>query len=595
VISGTSKSSPFRTLLISVAIIFGLFTCHAAWSAQVGPTITLDPNGVTPLAGVVELTTDEPARITLSISDGIQTWAVVFPEERTEHSLPVFGLKPNKAYTVTVTSFIAGNTQSLASLQVVTAPLPGDFPMMEVIVSNPAAMEPGFTLLDQFRRRRSEEPAGLYSIIVDAVGDVVWYSSLGGLATRQLANGNLMYLQDNAMVEQDLLGNTTVVPLQDPGLSLHHDLFPTEHGTLLSLSRESVTVDGYPSSETDQDAPKQTTEIRDEPVVEFSMNGELINVWPLVDIIDPTRIGYSSLNSTPQGLDWAHANAVIHDPRDDSIIVSVRHQDAVIKFSRSTGALKWILGPHDNWPVAFQPYLLTPIGTPFEWQYHEHAPMITPAGTLLLFDNGNFRASPFDGQTPVPDQENYSRAVEFAIDESAMEVRQIWQYGLGSSPRLYSRFVSDADWLTETGNVLINFGGLTHTDGVLNSDLGWGNSTTRIVEVDHNTPAETVFDMLFFNPDPARSITVYRSERISGLYPADIAIGSDDDNDGILNTADNCPQVQNSNQDDLDRDGSGDACDTTDSRFSGGGSSFTLLDILLGMVLVSMAAKRRLI
>ncbi len=39
---------------------------------------------------------------------------------------------------------------------------------------------------------------------------------------------------------------------------------------------------------------------------------------------------------------------------------------------------------------------------------------------------------------------------------------------------------------------------------------------------------------------------------------------SDDDNDGIFNTADNCPTVSNANQADLDDDGIGDVCDTDD-------------------------------
>ena len=113
--------------------------------------------------------------------------------------------------------------------------------------------------------------------------------------------------------------------------------------------------------------------MRDGPVVEFFPDGTLRREWLLTDIIDPTRIGYDSLNQTADGRDWAHANAVVYDPSDDTFIASLRHQDAVIKFSRATGELVWILGPHDNWTAEFQPFLLHPIDTPFEWQYHQHA------------------------------------------------------------------------------------------------------------------------------------------------------------------------------------------------------------------------------
>ena len=41
-----------------------------------------------------------------------------------------------------------------------------------------------------------------------------------------------------------------------------------------------------------------------------------------------------------------------------------------------------------------------------------------------------------------------------------------------------------------------------------------------------------------------------------------LLLGADDDGDGALNTADNCPTIANANQADADRDGAGDACDS---------------------------------
>lgn len=568
---------------LTVCLCVGiLLVGQAAQGARQQPILILDPNGSTPLAAVVELTMEEPTRISLSISNSSDSWAVAFPDEATEHSLPVLGLKSNSAYMISVIATGPASTEVVADFQAVTPPLPDDFPQMQVVINEPVRMEPGFTLLDRYTRRRSEEPTGLYSMIVDESGDVVWYSPLGGRATRQLASGNLLYFIDDSMVEQDMLGNRIVTALQDPGLGLHHDLYPTSHGTVLSLSRETVSVDNYPTSETDPLALRESADIRDEPVVEFTMDGEVLRVWPLVDILDPMRIGFDSLNATPQGLDWVHTNAVLHDPSDDSIIVSVRHQDAVIKFSRSTGDLEWILGPHENWPAAFQPYLLTPVGTPFAWQYHQHAPMITAEGTLLLFDNGNHRASPFDGTAPLPDADNVSRAVEYAIDEAAMEVRQVWQFGDGASPRLYSRFVSDADSLATTGNVLVTHGGLQYVDGARTSEIGLGFSATRILEVTHAVPAEVVFDMLLFNPDPARAITAYRSDRIASLYPPDVVVGPDIDRDGVIDSTDNCPWLANIDQDDSDGNGLGDACDAWVG--SAGGSGGVSLLFLLGLL-----------
>ena len=206
----------------------------------------------------------------------------------------------------------------------------------------------------------------------------------------------------------------------------------------------------------------------------IDLKGDLLNTWPLVNMLDTSRVGYNSLDLHDLGHDWAHVNAVIYDPRDDSVIMSLRHQDAVVKFSRSTGKLKWILGPHANWSAKFKRFLLTPVGEPFEWQYHQHSPTITPSGTILLFDNGNFRASPFDGNTKTPNRQNYSRAVEYAIDEQKMEVRQVWEYGKYSEKRLFAGHIGDANWMKKTGNVLITFGGTSFIGGAQQGERGQG-------------------------------------------------------------------------------------------------------------------------
>jgi len=564
--------------LCSVFLLFlsGILISTFAWSIEVtlGPNLTMDPNGVTPLAGVIELTTDVPTRVTLTISGASDSRVREFAEFQTEHYLPILGLKPDTSYSIEVIVTDQADESLVLTplLPVVTSPLPADFPSINVLVSDPTKMEPGFTLLDKFTRGKPTTPDATlprYTIIVDNAGEVVWYSTLGANATRQLPNGNLFYLDGNVL-EIDLLGNVKQSVAPSVG-QLHHDLFPTANGTLLSLTAETVVVDGFPTSYTDPNAPTRTANVEDSPVVEFLSDGSLLNTWKLTDILDPTRIGFNSLESRPLGSDWAHANAVLYDPGDDSIIVSVRHQDAVVKFSRSTGNLVWILGNHDNWPLEFQPFLLTPVGTPFEWQYHQHSQMITPSGTLLLFDNGNYRASPFDGRVLIPDDENYSRAVEYAIDEQNMEVRQIWEYGAQIGQSYFSRSQSDADWMENTGNVLITSSATSWLGGVSSKDLGMGKWHTRIIEVDHNTPAAKVFEMEVFNPTQNSEIRSYRSERIPDLYPLDT------DADGVPDHQDNCvhtpngvliPDAGGSSQVDTDGDALGDACDPDDDNDS---------------------------
>ncbi|MEJ2608753.1 MAG: aryl-sulfate sulfotransferase [Candidatus Thiodiazotropha sp.] len=561
----------FSTLLICMLI------SNIAYSIEItqGPTLTMNPNGRTPLVGVVQFETDVPTRVTVTIDNGLESRKREFAEYQTEHYLPILGLKPNNTYSIEATlTDEAHDTLLITSIpQAITGPLPEGFPTISTLVSEPSRMEPGYTLLGKFSRSRPLQPGDpippdyslpSYTIILDNAGDVVWYSTYGSGLHQQMPNGNLFTIRGHNATEIDMLGNIKKdVTLADD--ELHHDLVPTVNGTYLSLSEENLVVDNFPVSDTNPDAPRQTAYIQDSPVVEFSSDGSLLNRWPLVDMLDPTRIAYNSLNLHGENFDWAHANAVLYDQRDDSIIVSIRHQDAVVKFSRSTGNIKWILGNHDNWPPELQPFLLSPVGSPFEWQYHQHAPMITPSGTLVLFDNGNHRASPFTGIEPMPYADSFSRAVEYDIDEENMEVRQVWEYGTNIDRRFFSPYIGDADSLKNTGNTLITAGVVMVLGNEFSSALGFGESHARIIEVDHNTPAEKVFEVAVYNAaTPQAHLEIYRSERIPDLYP------QDSDNDGVPDYKDNCvlhangPLIPDSggySQRDTDGDGFGNLCD----------------------------------
>ena len=62
-------------------------------------------------------------------------------------------------------------------------------------------------------------------------------------------------------------------------------------------------------------------------------------------------------------------------------------------FDLRSGELRWILGTHDNWRKPWTRYLLKPRGE-LAWPFHQHSPQLTRSGNVLLFDNGNGRASP---------------------------------------------------------------------------------------------------------------------------------------------------------------------------------------------------------
>jgi arylsulfate sulfotransferase len=490
-----------------------------------GPSFTPATNA--PLAGLLKLTTDVPSRLRVQVSDGTNTWERGFYDLATNRSVPLLGFKPGRTnqIRVTVCDKFRNACAATPSLTFVPAALPASLPRFTVLKCEPDKMEPGYTL---FIVHPNSGTTGHYIVILDNTGEVVWYSpapTTTSFDVRQLDNGDL-FTEANGFTELNLLGQTVKTWAAASGYPVNvHEGVPTSHGTILYLSDVGRSVTNFPSSVA-SNAIRWTANVNDNPVVEISAtNGALLNAWPLVPMLDPTRISYLTYEFyTFYGVDNIHANTIIDVTNDNSIIVSLRNQNAVVKFSRS-GQLKWILGTHANWGPAFQPYLLTPVGTPFEWNYGQHSPKFTPQGTLLLYDNGDQRASPFD--PPVADQANYSRAVEYLIDETNMTVSQVWDSTTADTNRLFSLVMGDADWLPQRQNVLVTHAYVTYVNGVHPSTYATNAMMGRIREVTHGSPPEVVFDVAFFdytNRSPSYAgCYIYRSDRIPDLYPHPVA------------------------------------------------------------------------
>jgi len=503
-----------------------------AGAAFVGiPRLVMNPNPNAPLAAMLSLETDRPTRLTVVVSDGVHVWPHTYDGYRTSHDEVVLGFYPDAEHTVevTVTDEAGGEWTYPGHLTGQTPPLPAAFPALETTTLQPDDMEPGVTL---FSLRQGLTDAG-YAVIVDPAGDVVWYwySPLAPVDLRRMSTGNLLLnvTGQRSILELDMLGNAVHEwrAESDPSVTLpsgvarletpatHHEVYETTTA-FLTLSLELKSVAGYPTSETDLTPRTEVVNLGGDVVVEFARDGTILDQWSLLEILDPTRVGYGSFDTLQMPalaeacLDWSHGNAVIPDPRDDTLIVSLRHQDAVVKFDRS-GDIVWILGPHENWGASFRPYLLTPVagvaGGPVDewfWQYHQHAPMVTPEGTILLFDNGWGRTSPPDPEPPRAEQ--FSRAVEYAVDEANLEIRQVWEYGTHLVDRIRAGSVGDADLLTDADNVLVTFGWLNPPDDAAIS--------ARIREVTHTTPASLVFELVAHDRSH-----VYRAERLPSLYP----------------------------------------------------------------------------
>ena len=522
-------------------------------SFTVAPTISANPNAAVPLAAVVSATTNEPTVLLIQVSEGNHEWSIpTSPELATKHSLPVLGFRPDRQHVVQVTARNeAGNTSATIPLEFETAPLPDDFPKLTVSVSKPENMEPGVTLFALMRWPEESEPDEEFglAIAVDEQGEVVWYRRQDPMFEdpHRMANGNMISIVGyNLLEETDMLGNTVTVwhaskhpnpeaaALVPEGAipvaleTFHHDVQEMPTGNLLVLSTELRRIEDYPTVVDDDKAPKAPANVIGDVVVEFARDGSIVNEWKLMDLLDVRRLGYESLGpiwgqwayTEVEGgtKDWAHSNSVSYVPETDSILVSVRHQEAVISFSRKSGELNWILGTHEGWGERWAPYLLEPEGE-FEWQFHQHAAEMTASGSLILFDNGNYRSLPPEPKLTV--DASYSRAVEYVIDTESKTVRQTWSYGGAGEEIFYSPFISEADQLPHTGNVLITDGGrIRDKMGRPSARIVGGHHWARIMEVTHSDSPEKVFEITVDSQEHDKSIgwAVYRSERLPSLY-----------------------------------------------------------------------------
>lgn len=497
------------------------------------PTFTGNANPAAPQAGILRLDTNVAAKVRVEVSGGDETWTLDLPSA-TRFDKPILGLKPQTSYTLTLTASAGDSTATAGPLAWTTPALPGNFIPLQLAKSDPAKMEPGMTL---FAARDGWMMAQAPILIVDHQGVVRWYfadpDNLVQEDLVQLANGHLFFGRDFCNLREiDMLGNvvhawhatkwprtcTTAsgsVPVDV--VDFHHESHVLRSGNILTLSTETRTVDNFPTSETDATAAKKSALVLGSVIVEFSPTGEIVKRISLLDLLDPTRIGRDALDPqwpsqhVPAGqraYDWDHANAVVYDESSDAYYVSLRHQDAVVKVSRSDGKLVWILGTPANWVAPWKDKLLAPEGD-LLWPFHQHAVKLNPLG-LGVYDNGNYRAAAYE--TIDPSKPEYSRAVAYAVNEAAKTVKQVWSYGPSSgADSFFSIGMSDADWLPSTGNVLI-----TNAERVLPAGTTLGADTTYAQLLEVTPGGEKVFDLLTLGK-AGTVYPVYRAERIQDI------------------------------------------------------------------------------
>jgi len=198
-------------------------------------------------------------------------------------------------------------------------------------------------------------------------------------------------------------------------------------------------------------------------IQELDQNGNVIFQWRSWD-------NYNLLDSyadlTQSIFDAIHINSIELDLSDLNIIISTLALGEATKINRNTGEIIWRMGGKNNQFT-------------FINESQEHAPLYFMfQHEIRRLSNGNITM--FDGGDT--ERRQYSRAVEYEIDEVAKTATKVWEYR--KSPDIYSPNMGSVQRLAN-GNTVIGWG---------LASMSPGQPMITEVDPEGNIVAELTFD-----------------------------------------------------------------------------------------------------
>ncbi|HLG71606.1 MAG TPA: aryl-sulfate sulfotransferase [Chloroflexota bacterium] len=221
-----------------------------------------------------------------------------------------------------------------------------------------------------------------------------------------------------ALMELDWQGNV-LWEVRHP--DHHHDGIRLASGNVLLLCLTELPADIAATVQGGKPGTEHEGKMHADYLVEMTTAGETVWEWRVWEHLDPAS--HPIVNIQDERKEWTHGNAVAELPNGD-VVVSFREISTVVIVDKSSGDVRWELGP----PVL----------------NNQHAPSPLPNGNLLIFDNGTHRL-----ESVFP----YSRVIE--VDPRTSEI--VWSYQDTPAMAFYSPMISNAQRLPN-GNTLVNEG-----------------------------------------------------------------------------------------------------------------------------------------
>ena len=466
--------------------------------------VQLDPYDASPLSALLLFQTEDAMTVDISVAgkDEATTIKNSFDDYETDHSIPVLGLYPDTENEVTVILTDESGNSIEKTVTIKTGTLAKSIATIDVKEADTQKMDLGDSELTFVI------PSTKRAYAFDANGDVRWHSTrYNSHIFKELTNGNLLYLTKesndadtyNVLLETDYLGKiyhrydfSSSSAANDTGKSegemtvIHHDGIELPSGNFLLTVNDGSNY------------------IEDTMIELNRETGEIEKTIDLKDILPEAFYeDYDSTSREDGKVDWFHQNSVEYDEADNSIIISGRHQDTIMKIDYDTSEIKWIMGDSSGWPESYQKYFLK---GDVKASGGQHAAIVLPdqddndETTDILYYDNNISVTRGDEET----SEKYSEARQVRINDAEMTIEEVWTFGEALGKDYYTKIIGSARYLSNTGNRLVNFG---------YRDEG---QTSSIMEVTEE--GETVLNVDL--TDFPTSAWAYRAERFS-LYNED--------------------------------------------------------------------------
>ena len=422
------------------------------------PMVIQNPYQVSPLTAVIIFDTKEECAVRFTVKGKTEAADISGEvEAAVSHRIPVIGLYPAMENTVVLELLDkSGKVTDSQEITITTDELPDK--LDDAVKPVKTSGESAFELTMVYGQRTT------FPFAYDCMGDIRWYMSGEFTSGIYMLSNNRMIVASNEafMPSQDKPQTTNLYEMDYLGRAYtmyyvaggnHHEVIEKEpDGNLLVLTS---SLEGHIEDKI-QEIDRQTGEVVNELIMEDIFSGKY-----------------------EDRVDWTHLNTVSYQPETDTIVISPRNLESVVKLNWTTKEIQWILCDPRFWEgTEYEKYVLQPEGD-FVYQFQQHTAY--QIDTDLDGDDQTIEITMFDNHflwRRKKDIDYYDKTEEsyllvYSVNEAEGTVKQIKKI-----PTVWSKITSAAIYEADSNHF---FGMCGHAANVEN---GWKGMT---YEFDYDT------------------------------------------------------------------------------------------------------------